>query len=97
MPDLLYIEGMDAKTERAARSRVNTQFQKSIPTYTNGLPLGQIDDILTANGFDAMQPAIYCGRDGMAHEQVGTKTWIALSWHKMEGTHGRYEIVVYVS
>lgn len=87
---------MDRKSERKAQTAVNRQLQK-LAIYHDGMPLAQIDDILAANGFSAMEEAIYCGLDGKIHEQVGQHTWIVMTWHKMEGTQERYEIVSYVS
>ena len=87
---------MDAKTERKARKVVNKQLAVICSLYHNGLPISMIDAILTAQGFNATEPGIYCGRDGHDHSQVGEKTWLTLNWHKMEVT-GRYEITAYVS
>lgn len=91
MTDLL----MDASTERKARVKANNAFYKLGRVYHDGLALAEIDAVLMANGFTGMEDALYCGRDGQAHEQVGRRTWITLAWHKMES--GRYEIVVYLN
>jgi hypothetical protein len=64
--------------------------------YHDGLPLQAIDEILTCNGFNMLEEAIYCGREGKVHEHVGGNTWFTMTWHKMEVT-GRYEVVAYVS
>ena len=60
-----------------------------------GLALTEIDEALTVNGFNTLEPAIYCGRDGSVHEQVGERTWLVMQWHKMET--GKYEVNAYVS
>lgn len=83
-------------TEATNRTRANRQLHQLCLTYFDGLPLAQIDEILRLNDFTSMEAAIYCGRDGHTNEQVGPKTWLSLSWHKMEVT-GRYEVVAYVS
>lgn len=87
---------MTAKIETRQRSRVNSDLVALCGTYHDGLPISQIDSILKLHGFDATESAIYCGRDGRSNEQVGQRTWLSLSWHKMEIT-GRYEVVAYVS
>jgi len=92
----MYTCGMDAKTERSSRDQVNRDLVPVNREYHDGLPLARIDEILKAHGFNELEDAIYCGRDGVVREQVGGRTWLMLSWHKTEGT-GRYEIVAYVS
>ena len=85
------------KAERKAQNAANDSLAGLSRIYHDGIPVGLIVDILTANGFDREpMDGIYCGREGRLHEQVGPKTWIALSWFKMERT-GRYEITAYVS
>lgn len=86
---------MDAKQERRERVKANAELQK-LANYHDGLPIAAIDDILGRHGFNPMEPAIYCGRDGQVHEQVGAFSWMSMTWHKMEES-GRYEIVAYVS
>jgi hypothetical protein len=83
------------ETERRMRKAANDLLHEVGRTYHDGLPIGRIDAILNACGFDETSPAIYCGRDGQMHEQVGPKTWITMAWHKMET--GTYEIVSYLS
>ena len=51
---------------------------------------------MVENGFNETEPAIYCGRNGQTLENVGQRTFLSLSWHKMDVT-GRYEVVAYVS
>ena len=85
-----------AAIEKSNRSRANDELIAINREYHHGLPLSEIDAILTKHGFTGMEAAIYCGREGRVHEQVGPKTWILLTWHKMENT-GRYEIVAYLS
>lgn len=87
---------MTTAQERAARNRVNEALYQLGREYHNGLPIAEIDAILTANGLQATEPAIYCGRDGRSNEKVGERTYLSLSWHKMEVT-GRYEVVAYVN
>jgi hypothetical protein len=87
---------MDAKTERSNRTKANRALHTlTFNRFHDGLALYDIDCILQAHGFTGLEPAIYCGRDLWSHEQVGLRTWITLTWHKMES--GRYEIVVYLS
>ena len=84
-----------AKEERIARRAVNEALAHLGTLYHHGLPIEDIDNALILAGFNATEPAIYCGRDGHSHEQVGPNTWLSLSWHKMES--GRYEVTAYVS
>jgi len=84
---------MTAQQERVARRRVNHTLCVLSCAYHDGLPITTIDD---ANGFDTTEPAIYCGRDGICSPmQVGKRTWLSLSWHKMES--GKYEVIANVS
>jgi hypothetical protein len=78
-----------------ARKRANEQFRALGVIYHVRLPIASIDEILIQNGFTPTEPAIYCGRDGRSHEQVGPNTWLSLTWHKMDS--GRYEVTAYVS
>jgi hypothetical protein len=87
---------MTATEERKARGRANTKLAALGSKYHDGLALDKMDAILTEHGFKTLESAIYCGRDGRSHEQVGERTWLSLTWHKMEQT-GRYEIVAYLS
>ena len=86
---------MDAKQERSARMKVNDALH-ALPIYSETLPLADIDAILTSNGFKSLEEGIYCGRDGRVHEQIGERTWILFTWHKMDNS-GRYEVNAYVS
>ena len=86
---------MTTKAENVARARANRQLQ-ALPNYHPFIPCADIDTILTNHGFNQMEAAIYCGREGTAHEQVGQRTWITMTWYRMEET-GRYEIVTYLS
>lgn len=87
---------MTAQQERVARRKVNAVLHGLGLAYHDSLPICTIDDVLLANGFNATEPAIYCGRDGNCSPmQVGEFTWLSLSWHKMES--GRYEVTAYVS
>ena len=87
--------GRNAKSECSARTRANDKLADISRRYHDGLALTEIDAALTAEGFSSMESAIYCGRDGQSHEQVGERTWLTLCWHKMES--GRYEINAYLS
>jgi hypothetical protein len=51
--------------------------------------------VLEEHGFNTLEPAIYCGREGKVHEQVGKRTWITFTWYKMGS--GQYELVAYLS
>jgi hypothetical protein len=85
---------MTSKQKKAAKNAVNTALYAI--NYSDGLPVTKIDGILSSNGFEETEPAIYCGREGRSHQPVGFGVYLALSWYKMEPT-GRYEIVAYVS
>ena len=87
---------MTAVPEATARKRVNDKLSEISRQYHPAIPIADIDTALTSNGFHATEPAIYCGRDGRSHEQVGPRTWLSLSWHKMDES-GRYEVTCYVS
>jgi hypothetical protein len=86
---------MTTTEERKARQRANNILQGVSRRYHDGLALDEISSALTANGFNDLEPAIYCGRDGSIHEQVGERTWISMQWHKMES--GSYEVNTYLS
>jgi hypothetical protein len=83
-------------SEAKMRTKANRLLAQWLRDYHHGLPLDLIDAALVEAGFAPMEPAIYCGAEGRVHEQVGPKSWIAMSWHRMEVT-GRYEVVAYVS
>lgn len=83
-------------TEATMRKKANVALAELGREYHDGLPIGKIDQILTEHGFQPTEEAIYCGADGRSHEQVGERSWITISWHKME-VSGRYEIVAYLS
>jgi len=87
---------MTAAAERRNRTRVNEQLYNLGRTYHDFLPIQRINEILDENGFNETEPAIYCGRNGQTLENVGQRTFLSLSWHKMDVT-GRYEVVAYVS
>jgi len=83
-------------TNKQNKRNANNALSELSKVYHNSIPLADIDGILTANGFNALEPAIYCGREGRSHESVGNGVFISLTWYKMELT-GRYEVVAYVS
>ena len=87
---------MIAKQENKARKTANGRLADMSSSYHQFIPTSDIDAILTEAGFNSMEPAIYCGREGRVNEQVGQRTWITMSWYKMEET-GRFEIVAYLS
>ena len=82
--------------EGKLRKQVNSKLADLGSRYHCHIPLGEIDEILTDSGFRQLEPAIYCGRQGQVHEQVGEKSWINLAWYRME-VSGNYEITAYVS
>lgn len=83
--------------ERPRQNRVNKVLTVMSSRYHDSLPIREISELLEANGFDSENlQGIYTGREGRIHEQVGPKSWISLSWHKMEES-GRWEITAYVS
>ena len=88
--------------------RINKELVNTIGSYSDGLPIGRIDEVLQNSGFHLVNEdgtpfsAIFCGESSYCIIQiadVGTKKvanrvlW--LSWHKMPS--GKYEIVTYVS
>ena len=83
------------QNETKARRIANTLLA-SLPIYHPFIPTTDIDNILEKAGLRPLEPAIYCGRDGRIHEQVGEKSWLTMTWHRMENTNV-YEIVCYVS
>ena len=90
-----YDKLMTLSNERKARRQVNTALEELIYNkYFQSLPLLDIDEILVRYGFSTLQEGIYCGC-GSINEQVGVRTWFAMTWYRMET--GRYEIVAYVS
>jgi hypothetical protein len=82
--------------ERRARQQANEALAALGRTYHQGLPITEIDEILTSAGFRKMEDGVYCGDEGRSHEQIGDRTWLSLSWHRMEESR-RFEIVAYVS
>jgi len=86
---------MDSKQLRKACVQVNDKFYQLGLLYLDYIPVYQIDEILVEAGFEATEPAIYCGRDGNIHEEVGHGKYLSMSWHKMES--GRYEITAYLN
>jgi hypothetical protein len=80
---------------KKACKRVNDKFYTLGLLYHDGVPVNLIDTLLVDNGFEATEPAIYCGRDGKVHEEVGHGKWLSLTWHKMESD--RFEIVAYLN
>jgi hypothetical protein len=63
--------------------------------YYPFIPTETIDAALSAAGFNELEPAIYCGREGRSNEKVGPNSYLSLTWYKME--NNTYEIVCYVS
>jgi hypothetical protein len=87
---------MKASEEKKARKKANDGLHAMCSNrFHESIPLTEMDGILTAAGFNATEEAIYCGREGSSHEQVGERTWLAMQWYKMES--GKYEINAYVS
>jgi hypothetical protein len=82
--------------ERSARNKANKALADLSRKYHQGIPTTELTNILDQAGFDSRPlEGIYTGRDGKSHDQVGPKTWLALSWHKMDS--GNYEINAYLS
>jgi hypothetical protein len=78
------------------RNAVNTALHAIGLTYHESLPIGLIGDILAEHGFDPAElGGIYTGNDGTDTTDVGERTFLRLSWHRMPS--GRWEIVAYVS
>jgi hypothetical protein len=84
--------------ESKRRNKVNKELHAlCYNKYHEFIPVKAIREILIRNGFDATElEGIYTGRDGHTHDKVGDKTYLSLSWHKMD-VSGNYEINVYVS
>lgn len=87
---------MTAREEARLRLQANGELYGLGLTYHNSLPIADIDGILYRSGFEETEPAIYCGRDGHVVEKIGERSWLSLTWHKMDET-GRYEVTAYVS
>ena len=86
-----------ANDERSRRNAVNKVLADMSKEYHVGLPVREISELLNKHGFDgSAMDGIYTGHDGKIHEKVGERSWISMTWHKMEES-GRYEIVAYVS
>jgi hypothetical protein len=81
--------------EMAMRNKANRLLSTWLSPYHCALPIDLIDAALVEAGFSPMEDAVYCGREGRVHEQVGPHTWLAMSWYRTEG--GSYEITAYVS
>lgn len=87
---------MNKTQEAKARRKANVKLAEIGTRYHDGLALDEINNVLTEAGFDTLESAIYCGREGHSSEQVGNSTYLSLTWHKME-VSGRYEVTVYLS
>ena len=89
------MDARERKELKKATDQVNNGLYDLGLKYHDYIPVYEIDSILVQNGFDATEPAIYCGRDGKTHDEVGHGKFLSMSWHKMES--GRYEIVAYLN
>lgn len=87
---------MEAKVEKKNRNAANGELHELGREYHNGLALDKIEKILTRHGFEPLEPAVYCGRDGRSSEKVGERTYFAMAWHKMD-VSGKFEITAYLS
>lgn len=87
---------MEAKIERKNRIAANEALAALGREYHEGLALSKIEEVLVKNGFSPLEPAIYCGREGRSTEQVGPRTYLSLSWYKMD-VSGKFEITAYLS
>ena len=83
------------KEVKRAQAQVNERLYNLGKVYHNYIPVYEIDSALVESGFEATEPAIYCGADGKSHEEVGHGKYLSMTWHKMES--GRYEIVAYLN
>jgi hypothetical protein len=88
-------------TEAAQRKKCNAIISKICSVNHNNLsdPIKAIAKAIEVCEFSS-EPmnAIYCGRDGRMHDQVGKNTWLMLTWHKISDyPHERWEINAYVS
>jgi hypothetical protein len=82
----------------ASEARMRTAANRrlaAMPNYHRWIPTGDIDAALEASGLRRLEPAIYCGRQGRINEQVGERTWLTMTWYRLDS--GNYEIVAYVS
>lgn len=92
---------MQTEAQRVAKEVKKAQDMVNNGLYTLGLkfhaylPIYEIDSILVEAGFNATEPAIYCGRDGQIHEEVGHGKYLTMTWHKFES--GSYEVVAYLN
>jgi len=86
-----------APSEASRKNKANKALDALCRGYHKSIPLTEIKEILSANGFnDEAVDGIYTGREGRSHEQVGPKTWMMMTWHKMEES-GTWEVVAYLS
>jgi hypothetical protein len=89
------LKGRVNPEDRKRSRKVNEALYQIGLKFWDYIPKYEIDSALVDNGFDATEPAIYCGRDGSIHEPVGHGKFLSLTWHKMDS--GRYEIVAYLN
>lgn len=96
--DLMDMDKVELGDEKKARKKANDALHAlTTNKYFSGVPASDIKELLNKFGFNgAAMDGIYTGREGKLHEQVGPKTWISMTWYKMEGS-GKYEIVTYLS
>jgi hypothetical protein len=82
--------------EAKHRKQANNDFYEMSRVYHQSIPLSDIIEILVRHGFDPEGVhGIYTGRDGSSHDQVGDKTWMSMTWHRMDS--GRWEVNIYLS
>lgn len=88
-----------AKDEMRARHKVNNELAQLNDRYHKRIPTDRIALILNKNGFDPywIETQRYWGDQGRIHIQVGSNSYLTLTWHRFVETTLNYEIVVYVS
>jgi hypothetical protein len=85
-----------ANLEPRNRRKANVDLATLCSVYHNSIPIKEIDEILTRHNFRTTEEGIYCGREGRIHEQVGERTYLSMTWYKIDH-RPVYEIVAYVS
>ena len=73
--------------------RVNSKLYQLGLTYHQSVPFEQIHCALSNHGFGPLTDE--AGNATSLHANVGGKSWIHITWHRMSS--GKYEVVAYVN
>jgi hypothetical protein len=86
-----------AKEEKKNRAAANKDLDKLLTNkYFKHIPVAEIKEILKNHAFNPDPlDGVYTGDEGKIHEKVGEKSYIVITWYKMES--GNFEVISYLS